>query len=509
MKIKTKLYSTAVLSIGLIGVLVLLSFLYSSKVNDELEKAKLADEFAKAISELMILTDQYLAYQEVRVEKRLQLHLNLIKKMVKNAKRVIPLDIINLGFESLNNSFSYLRANYREREELLNKNARQEEIDRTVYLEKRFAALMRSEAQKISAIAFRISSNARQETSTIQQRGNLLFSVFGILLVLTIGSTAIFIAKSITKPIEELVRGTNIISRGNLKHRIDITGRDETGDLSRAFNEMVEQLSQHSENLEELVKERTTKLEEKTLDLEQANIRLKELDQLKSMFIASMSHELRTPLNSIIGFTGIILQGMVGEITEEQWKQLTMVKNSANHLLALINDIIDSSKIEAEKVELAIEEFDLSGLIQEVKDSFNVAATEKGLKISLRMPKRLIIESDRRRIKQVIVNLVSNAVKFSDEGVIGINVAKKDGTVEVSVRDVCTGIRKEDMDKLFRAFSQINIEGRPRQEGTGLGLYLSKKIAELLRGKIEVESELGHGCEFTFALPSEFTGAKT
>ena len=262
------------------------------------------------------------------------------------------------------------------------------------------------------------------------------------------------------------------------------------------------QLERYSKKLEEEVAERTK-------ELTQANIRLKELDRLKSMFIASMSHELRTPLNSIIGFTGIILQGMTGEITEEQRKQLTIVKNSAHHLLALINDIIDMSKIEAGKVELAIEEFDLSTLVQEVKDSFIVTVTDKGIKMSLKTPETLTIESDERRTKQVIANLVGNAVKFTDSEGIEIIVAKKDGLAEVSVRDTGIGIRKEDMVMLFKAFSQIPAEDRPKQEGTGLGLYLSKKIADLLGGEIKAESEFGKGSVFTFTLPLKYKAAKT
>jgi len=257
----------------------------------------------------------------------------------------------------------------------------------------------------------------------------------------------------------------------------------------------------YSKKLEEEVAERTK-------ELVQVNIRLEELDRLKSMFIASMSHELRTPLNSIIGFTGIILQGMTGELNEEQRKQLTMVKNSASHLLALINDVIDVSKIEIGKVELLIEEFDLSALAQEVESSCRVAAEEKGLKMSLQMPKRLIIKSDERRTKQVLVNLVDNAVKFTDRGEIEIKVAKKERRVEVSVRDTGMGIRRKEMGRLFQAFTQISSQGRPRQEGTGLGLYLSKKILDLLGGEIKAESEFEKGSLFTFTLPLKYEGTK-
>jgi signal transduction histidine kinase len=242
--------------------------------------------------------------------------------------------------------------------------------------------------------------------------------------------------------------------------------------------------------------------------LENANLKLQELDHLKSMFIASMSHELRTPLNSIIGFTGIILQGMSGKITEDQRKELTMVKNSANHLLTLINDVIDVSKIEAGKVELVIKEFNLTDLMQEVKDSFKIATDEKSLKLSLEMPEKLIIKSDERRTKQVIMNLVSNAVKFTDRGEIEIKVRKKDEEVEVSVADTGIGIKKENMKKLFKQFSRIYTEDKPVTEGTGLGLYLSKKIVDLLGGQIKAKSEFGKGSMFTFTFPLKYTEVK-
>lgn len=269
-----------------------------------------------------------------------------------------------------------------------------------------------------------------------------------------------------------------------------------------------EKLREYREHLEELVKERTIELEEKTEELKSANLKLRELDRLKSMFIASMSHELRTPLNSIIGFTGIILQGMSGKITEDQRKELTMVKNSANHLLTLINDVIDVSKIEAGKVELFIEEFNLIDLVQEVKESFKVAADEKKLKLSFEMPKRLIIKSDERRIKQVILNLVSNAIKFTDRGEIKIKVKKKDDRLKVSVADTGIGIKKEDMEKLFKQFSRIYVEGRQITEGTGLGLYLSRKIVDLLGGQIEAESQFEKGSMFTFTFPLKYKEVK-
>ena len=225
------------------------------------------------------------------------------------------------------------------------------------------------------------------------------------------------------------------------------------------------------------------------------------------MFIASMSHELRTPLNSIIGFTGIMLQEMSGEVNQEQRKQLSLVKNSANHLLALITDVIDISKIEAGRVELIIEEFNLIDLMQEVNDSFKVAVNKKNLKLFLEMPKRLTIKTDERRTKQVIMNFISNALKFTDRGEIKIKVIQKDEIVEISVKDSGIGIKEEDMDKLFKTFSRITTKGK-LEEGTGLGLYLSKKITNLLGGDITAESEFGKGSVYTLTLPLKYKEAK-
>ena len=264
--------------------------------------------------------------------------------------------------------------------------------------------------------------------------------------------------------------------------------------------EQEEKRYQAEKALEKAHKLLEVKVKERTKDLAQANIRLQELDQLKSMFIASMSHELRTPLNSIIGFTGIIKQGMAGEVTEEQKKQLGIVKRSANHLLDLINDIIDVSKIEADKVELAIEPFNLPSLVQEVKETFIPAAKKGGIALSLVSPNNLVIESDKRRIQQILFNFLSNALKFTDQGSIEIKVTKKGNEVAISVMDTGIGIREKDLSSLLQAFNRICTKGRAR-EGSGLGLYLCKKIAILLGGEISIKSEFGKGSLFTLTLP--------
>ncbi|MFA5414629.1 MAG: ATP-binding protein [Methanoregula sp.] len=245
------------------------------------------------------------------------------------------------------------------------------------------------------------------------------------------------------------------------------------------------------------------KVDERTRELSEANRHLQELDRLKSMFIASMSHELRTPLNSIIGFTGIMAKGLAGPINPEQRKQLGMVQESARHLLALINDVIDISKIEADKIDAAVSTFDLADVIREVRDAFGKSVDERGLVLNMEIPGSIAVTSDERRIKQIIMNLVSNAIKFSDKGRVDVTVVSKGTIVEVRVRDTGIGIGKEDLGKLFRPFSRIAVQGR-LTDGTGLGLYLSQKLARFLGGEIMAESEPGSGSVFTFSFPLKY-----
>ena len=266
-----------------------------------------------------------------------------------------------------------------------------------------------------------------------------------------------------------------------------------------------EELQKHREHLEELVKKRTSELEEKATELEQANIRLQELDRLKSIFLASMSHELRTPLNSIIGFTGIILMGMSGEVNEEQKKQLTLVKNSATHLLSLINDILDISKIEAGRAEVSLEEFELDDVVREVVESSTPAVNEKGLEFITELPEDIILFSDVRRMKQILLNLTNNAIKFTDQGSVKIAARiSGDGKLQMSVMDTGIGIKEEDMKKLFMPFQQLDVSLTKQHEGTGLGLSLTKKLVALLGGDISAKSEYGKGSEFTFVIPLKY-----
>ncbi|MCS7177773.1 MAG: GAF domain-containing protein [Anaerolineae bacterium] len=230
--------------------------------------------------------------------------------------------------------------------------------------------------------------------------------------------------------------------------------------------------------------------------------RLKEVDRLKSQFLANMSHELRTPLNSIIGFSRVILKGIDGPITEQQRQDLEAIFNSGQHLLGLINDILDISKIEAGKMELSFEPTDLGEIIRGVMSTAIALVKDKPIELQQSIPPELpTIIADSRRIRQVLLNLVSNAAKFTDQGFIRVEAHADEEFVTISVSDSGIGIPPEKLPHIFEAFTQVDASPSRKYGGTGLGLTISKSFVELHGGKIWVESELGKGSTFTFMLP--------
>ena len=275
------------------------------------------------------------------------------------------------------------------------------------------------------------------------------------------------------------------VTRAVLGVGIDVTERKRADD----------ELKGYRDHLEDLVKERTA-------ELAVAKEKAEESDRLKSAFLATMSHELRTPLNSIIGFSGVLLQGLAGPLNEEQKKQMGMVCGSAEHLLALINDVLDISKIEAGQLTLATETFDLGASLANLFRSAAPLAEKKGLSLEHELgPEVGEMTSDRRRVEQVVLNLLSNAVKFTDHGSVTLSCDADGERATIRVVDTGIGICAEDLDKLFRPFRQVDAGTARHYEGTGLGLSISRKLAELLGGSIDVTSEPGRGSTFTVVLP--------
>jgi len=288
-----------------------------------------------------------------------------------------------------------------------------------------------------------------------------------------------------------------------------------------------EELHKYRTQLEQLVEERTASLKSRTdelersqrdlkhllieinaakHDLEQANAKLQELDRLKSMFIASMSHELRTPLNSIIGFSSLVLNGMSGEINTQQRDQLERVYRSGKHLLTLITDVIDIAKIESGRIQPYYSDFELKELLDEACSSMAVQLKDKGLTLGTEVEDiaEMEMHTDRKRLHQCVLNYLSNAVKFTPEGniVLSAKIDTDSDEITIAVSDSGIGIAPDDLDHLFQPFSRLETPLKVTTTGTGLGLYLTRKLAtEVLGGKVWVESEIGVGSCFYLKIP--------
>jgi PAS domain S-box-containing protein len=238
--------------------------------------------------------------------------------------------------------------------------------------------------------------------------------------------------------------------------------------------------------------------------LQDKNVELEKASQAKDRFLASMSHELRTPLNAIIGFTGTLLMRLPGPLTVDQAHQLETVRSSGRHLLSLINDLLDLARIESGKVEVITELVVCQHVLTEVITTLGPLAEAKGLTLELRVPAHdVTARTDRRALSQILLNLTNNAIKFTERGVVRIEISKPGAggrAIEIRVIDSGLGIKPEDQEKLFKAFTPLTV-ATGRYDGTGLGLYLSQKLAELVGGSIAFTSEFGAGSTFILSLP--------
>lgn len=241
-------------------------------------------------------------------------------------------------------------------------------------------------------------------------------------------------------------------------------------------------------------------------ELQQKNEELADASRAKDLFLATMSHELRTPLNAILGFTGTMLMKLPGPLTADQDQQLKTVKTNAQHLLSLINDLLDLARIEAGKVELSLEPVVCQEVMREVADSFKFQVEQKGLELTLELPdEAIVIDADRRAFNQILINLTNNAIKFTEQGGINLRVGLSgepgNEAIEIAVADSGFGIKESDCAALFEAFSRVGDARDLAIEGTGLGLYVSHRLAGLMGARLSVASEFGVGSVFHLTFP--------
>ena len=316
-----------------------------------------------------------------------------------------------------------------------------------------------------------------ENASSYSSQRNLLIGVAvgAIALALLLGFV---LSWSLIGPIQRIDSRLAAIASGDFSGHVDVNNRDELGALGANVNRMNDELDRLYRELE------TT-------------------SRHKSEFLANMSHELRTPLNAIIGFSQVLRERMFGELNAKQEEYVDDILSSGYHLLSLINDVLDLSKVEAGQLELEVAPFSLHDALERGVVMVRERATKDSVQVALApIPDVDIVTGDERRVRQVIFNLLSNAVKFTPAGgIVDVRAAQVNGEVRVSVADSGPGIAPEDHERIFEEFRQTDAGVRQR-EGTGLGLALSKRLVELHGGRIWVDSELGKGSTFVFTLPA-------
>jgi len=300
----------------------------------------------------------------------------------------------------------------------------------------------------------------------------------------------------------EAIAGTILAEQGELMWVVTILH-----DLTEAIEKgkLYEQLKRASEELEVKVHEATAELAEQNELLRRQHIALEQASALKSQFLANMSHEFRTPLNAILGYTHMTLQGVAGEMSPGQKRNLTRIDSNARHLLGLINDILDITRIEAGRMPLNITRFEIKDLVQEVLLEMEpIIARRSQLEVVATIPPSLpAVRSDRQKVKQIVLNLLSNALKFTEDGGVYIRASydARSRSVLVAVRDTGIGIAREDQSHVFEDFRQLDSSPSRGHGGTGLGLSICRRLAQMLDGGITLESQMGKGSTFTLRLP--------
>jgi two-component system, NtrC family, sensor kinase len=357
----------------------------------------------------------------------------------------------------------------------------------------------------VGPIGWKVFVEQPESTAFAPIRGKIWRTALLLAAFLAAGiGLSVLLARRLARPVKQMRTAAARIGAGAYDERVELRRRDELGGLADELNRMAASLQASVQSLEQQVEDRTRELQRALAELSQKSRELEVASEHKSEFLANMSHELRTPLNAIIGFSQVLRQRLFGPVNAKQEEYLDDILSSGNHLLSLINDILDLSKVEAGQVELEVSTLSLREALERGVVMVRESATKRGLHLSLEpAPDVDLVQGDERRLRQVIFNLLSNAVKFTPEGgSVVVASARVNGHVQVSVTDTGPGVAPEDRERIFEEFQQTGV-GAQQREGTGLGLALSKRLVELHGGRIWVESEPGHGSRFVFTLPIE------
>jgi len=497
LNISARLKIAGVSSAAVVVVMVAFLLRTTQQVEHELAGNQAASNILNAATALRYLTLEYVLHHEERALSQWRLRYASLSQLLASRTELTSTEEqeivgeMRAVHESVDVLFNQLVTAHQERAADAGPSAVLEE------LETRLTGRMTNKTQAMITGALKLSERSRAGVLAAQRQASVAVAAFGGVVVLIVAATLYMAFRSIARPLARLRDGTATVGAGDLEFRLNITTKDEIGDLARAFDAMTERLMSTTVSRDEL-REQRAELQVTKEAADRAN-------QAKSEFVSSMSHELRSPLNGILGYAQILERAP--ELSPKSREGIQVIKKSGEHLLTLINDVLDLAKIEAGRMELAPRDFPFSAFLRAVVNLSKVRADQKKIEFveELRGPALELVHADEKRLMQVLLNLLGNAIKFTEKGRVTLRVEvleearKASHTVRFRVEDTGPGIAPEHLASIFEPFEQVG-DQRAKSEGTGLGLAITKALVEQMGGTLEVQSELGRGSAFVVTL---------
>ncbi len=494
MKIKNKLYISAGISIVLVVVLLSVILVTSGRIAEENKKHQLLMDVYESVSELDIVTYDYLLHHEERMEHQWNIKHNSLGEILDGLAEEEGLLPIRADYATLGNLFSQVTANNEKIQKLIQEGASQEKIDAITGLEERLVAQLLITSHSIITDASRLAEGAHTEEMEAQRIAANLTLILMIVLAFTVTTSSLLIARSISKPLGELTKGAEIIGKGKLEHRVEVKSKDELGQLAAAFNKMTKSLKKITASRDELDKEVTERkrAEEK---VHKSNIELAATNKELEAFSYSVSHDLRAPLRSIDGFSQVLLEDYPDKLDEQGKDYLQRVRRASQRMAQLIDDMLGLSHVTRSEMQRAT--VDLSGLAESIAVELKESQPERQVEFTI--AKGLTVNGDARLLRVLLENLLNNAWKFTSKqpnARIEFGVTQHEGKQTYFVRDDGIGFDMTYVDKLFGAFQRLHAPSE--FPGTGIGLATVQRIVHRHGGSIWAEGEVEQGATFYF-----------
>jgi len=498
MNIKNKLYISAGISIVLVVTLVSLVFVTSGRIAEENKKHQLLMDVYEGIAELDMVTYDYLLHREKRMEQQWNIRHNSLGEILDRLAEEEELISIRADYVVLGDLFSQITTNSEERQKYIREGASQEKIDAITGIEERLVAQLLTTSHSIITDASRFAEEAHIEVTEAQRVASNLTVILMIILAITVGSSSFLVARSISKPLTELTKSTEIIGKGDLEHKVNIQSKDELGELADAFNKMTKNLKTSRDELNKEVAERKKAEEELIKYRENLERLVEERTKELESFSYSVSHDLRAPLRAIDGFSRVLMDEQEKNLDEEGKRLLHVIRKNTQIMAQLIDDLLSFSRLGRKSMSLS--QINMENLLSKVFSELRQLISER--EVELKVKSLPDSTGDYAMLHQVFSNLLSNAIKFTEpqkRAIIEVGARAEENENIYSVRDNGVGFDMKYKDKLFEVFQRLHsIEDF---EGTGVGLAIVKRIIDKHGGQVWAEGEVNRGATFYFTLP--------